>query len=58
MCKGIVIHLHLDWQIGTFFDSKIIIKLNDCSSFYINGFKNKVIDTPMIGFEKSRGRLK
>ena len=27
-------------------------------SFYINGFKNKVIDTPMIGFEKSRGRLK
>ena len=38
--------------------NKIIIKLNDCSSFYINGFKNKVIDTPMIGFEKSRGRLK
>jgi len=38
--------------------NKIIIKLNDCSSFYINGFKNKVIDTPMIDFEKSRGRLK
>ena len=29
MCKGIVIHLHLDWQIGTFFFvSKIIIHLN------------------------------
>ena len=27
-------------------------------SVYINGFKNKVIDTPMIDFEKSRGRLK
>ena len=48
--------LHVDgWNINK---NKIIIKLNDCSSFYINGFKNKVIDTPMIGFEKSRGRLK
>ena len=28
MCKGIVIHLYLDWQIGTFFVSKIIIHLN------------------------------
>ena len=28
MCKGIVIHLHRDWQIGTFFVSKIIIHLN------------------------------
>ena len=28
MCKGMLIHLYLDWQIGTFFVSKIIIHLN------------------------------
>ena len=54
--KSFLNTLHVDgWNINK---NKIIIKLNDCSSFYINGFKNKVIDTPMIDFEKSRGRLK
>ena len=28
MCKSILIHLYLDWQIGTFFVLKIIIHLN------------------------------
>ena len=56
--KSFLNTLHVDgWNINKN-KNKIIIKLNDCSSFYINGFKNKVIDTPMIGFEKSRGRLK
>ncbi len=56
--KSFLNTLHVDgWNINKT-KNQIIIKLNDCSSFYINGFKNKVIDTPMIGFEKSRGRLK
>lgn len=46
--KSFLNTLHVDgWNINK---NKIIIKLNDCSSFYINGFKNKVIDTPMIDF--------
>lgn len=46
--KSFLNTLHVDgWNINK---NKIIIKLNDCSSFYINGFKNKVIDTPMIVF--------
>ena len=36
MCKGIVIHLHLDWQIGTFFVSKIIIDLNKGNYYGFN----------------------
>ena len=28
MCKSIFMRLYLDWQIGTFFVSKIIIHLN------------------------------
>ena len=38
--------------------NRILIKLRECSDFYVSEFKSKVINSPMISFMKSRGRLK
>lgn len=38
--------------------NRILIRLRECSDFYVSEFKSKVINSPMISFEKSRGRLK
>lgn len=56
--KQLLNTLHVDgWNIDKD-KNRIVIKLGDCSSFYINEFKSKVINSPMIDFVKSRGRLK
>lgn len=49
--------LHIDGWGPNKKENKVLIKLQNCTPQYIEDFKNKVMDSPLIGFTKSRGRI-
>ena len=56
--QNLLDELHIDGWGPNKKENKVIIKLKDCTPQYIEEFKSKVIDSPLIGFAKSHGRVK
>lgn len=56
--RDLIDELHIDGWGPNKKENKVLIKLENCTPQYIEAFKNKVMDSSLIGFVKSRGRVK
>lgn len=55
--RNLIDKLHIDGWGPNKKENKVLIKLKYCTPQYIEEFKSKVMNSPLIGFTKSYGRI-